>query len=309
MLEKIMVNNNYVYLSDVGLIQISGKDAKSFLQGQLTCNVEEISTEQSRIGAYCDVKGRIIASFRLFFYQNDYYFLLPRSTLPLLFASLQKYAIFSTVTLREVSQDWQKIGLYGPTLKDLLSKQQLFGAKEHDVTVFAHTLSLSISGPVSRTILLAPVSEPIGFIDAHCEQHDVNDWHLLDIMAGIPTIYAETSGQFTPHQLNFPEIGGISFNKGCYIGQEIIARTHYLGKSKSRLYRVNFQAPNLPSPGTPLLQSSQKIECGTLIVCAKEDGNHYQALVCLQTQAISPSIRLGSFEGPLVNFLELPYSI
>ena len=94
-MQKITLKNNYADLVDIGLIRISGKDAKQFLQGQLTCDLEEISVEQSRLGAHCDVKGRIIASFRLFFYQNDYYFLLQNSTLPLLLASLQKYAVFS----------------------------------------------------------------------------------------------------------------------------------------------------------------------------------------------------------------------
>jgi tRNA-modifying protein YgfZ len=308
MLKKITVKNNYSDLAEVGLIQINGKDTKQFLQGQLTCNLEEINAEQSRLGAHCDVKGRIIASFRLFFYQNDYYFLLPRSTLPLLLASLQKYAIFSKVTLSEVSKDWQKIGLYGPSIKDLLNEQKLYLAKENGVVEFGHKLSLSIPGPVPRAILLAPISDSITFIDTKFEQQSANHWHLLDIMAGIPAIYAETSGQFTPHQLNFPEIGGVSFNKGCYIGQEIIARTHYLGKSKSRLYRVSFETNNLPLLGTPLLDYEQKTEKGTLIMCAKEQNNRYQALVCLQTQAISRSIRLGSLEGPVVDFLELPYS-
>jgi folate-binding protein YgfZ len=128
-------------------------------------------------------------------------------------------------------------------------------------------------------------------------------------MAGIPTIYAETSGQFTPQQLNFPEIGGVSFNKGCYIGQEIIARTHYLGKSKSRLYRVSFPGNNLFLPGTVLLDNDQKTKKGNLIMSAKEQANRYQGLVCLQTQAISHTIRLGTLEGPKLDFLELPYSV
>ena len=307
-MQKITLKNNYADLVDIGLIRISGKDAKQFLQGQLTCDLEEISVEQSRLGAHCDVKGRIIASFRLFFYQNDYYFLLQNSTLPLLLASLQKYAVFSKVALMEVSNDWQKIGLYGPTIKDLLEEQELYSAKVNGVAVADHKLSLAIPGPLSRVILLAPVSNVISFVDSQFEQESVDHWHLLDIMAGIPTIYPETSGQFTPHQLNFPQIGGVSFNKGCYIGQEIIARTHYLGKSKSRLYRVGFQTNNPPLPGTPLLDNQQKTEKGRLIMCAKEQDNRYQALVCLQTQAISHTIRLGNLEGPVLDFLDLPYS-
>ena len=208
----------------------------------------------------------------------------------------------------EVSNDWQKIGLYGPTIKDLLEEQELYSAKVNGVAVADHKLSLAIPGPLSRVILLAPVSNVISFVDSQFEQESVDHWHLLDIMAGIPTIYPETSGQFTPHQLNFPQIGGVSFNKGCYIGQEIIARTHYLGKSKSRLYRVGFQTNNPPLPGTPLLDNQQKTEKGRLIMCAKEQDNRYQALVCLQTQAISHTIRLGNLEGPVLDFLDLPYS-
>ncbi|HEY2566218.1 MAG TPA: hypothetical protein VGH95_00705 [Candidatus Aquirickettsiella sp.] len=308
MFEKIIGKNNSIDLIDLGLIRINGKDVKQFLQGQLTCDLEEISAEQSRLGAHCDVKGRVIASLRLFFYQNNYYFLLPLNMLPLLLASLQKYAVFSKITLTDVSKDWQKIGLYGPYLKELLNDQKLYVAKENEVAEFNNKLGLSIPGPTPRIILLVPTSEPIGFIDA-LEQQNIDHWHLLDIMAGIPTIYPETSSQFTPHQLNFPQINGVSFNKGCYIGQEIIARTHYLGKSKSRLYRVSFQANNPHLPGTPLFDNNQKTEKGTLIRCAKELDNRYQALACLQIQAISHSIRLGSPEGPLIDFLELPYSI
>lgn len=307
MLEKITIKNNAINLIDLGLIRTSGNDAKRFLQGQLTCDLEEVNAHQSRLGAHCDVKGRIIASFRLFFFQNDYYFLLQRSSLPLLLASLQKYAVFSKVSLKDVSQDWQKTGLYGTAAKNLSIQQDL--TQENNLVVSDHKLSLSIPGPIPRIIELAPRTEPINLSDKKFEQLGVNHWHLLDIMAGIPTVYPETSGQFTPHQLNFPELGGVSFNKGCYIGQEIIARTHYLGKSKSRLYRVTFLSNNLPEPGTPLFDGDQSLEKGTLIMSAKEQDNRYQALVCLQTQAVSHTIRLGNLEGPLLDFLELPYSI
>ncbi|WP_216093601.1 YgfZ/GcvT domain-containing protein [Rickettsiella grylli] len=303
MLEKI-TNQNAIDLSELGLIRASGQDVTLFLQGQLTCDLEEINAEQSRLGAHCDAKGRIIAIFRLFFYQNNYYFLLPRNTLPLLLSSLQKYALFSkNVVLVDVSQDFQKIGIYGPTLKSLFEAQKL-SFKENEVLELNHVLSVSIPGPVPRVVLLAPLH----FIHVRFEQQNVHHWHLLDILAGIPTIYPETSGQFTPHQLNLPELGAVCFHKGCYIGQEIIARTHYLGKSKSRLYRVRFNAQNSFLPGTLLFDSAEKIEQGALMMSAEEDKNLYQALISLQTKAISHTIRLGCPEGPKLEFLELPYS-
>ena len=229
--------------------------------------------------------------------------------MPLLLTSLQKYAVFSKVSLTEVSNDWKKLGLYGFAINPVLKELGLQTAKKNGVESYDQRLSLSIPGPILRTILLVPATHSIGFIEAQFELHSINQWHLFDIMSGIPTIYPETSGQFTPHQMNLPEIGGVSFNKGCYIGQEIIARTHYLGKSKSRLYRVRFTSPTLFLPGTPLLDAEQKTEKGTLIRCAKELENRYQGLICLQTQAISHIIRLGSLEGPIVNFLELPYTL
>ena len=232
---------------------------------------------------------------------------MPLNTLPLLLASLQKYAVFSKVTLKDVSNDWQKTGLYETTARNLSKHQKHI--QEDNVVVSGDTLSLSIPGPARRVILLAPINEPINLSNNPSELQSVNHWRLLDIMAGIPTVFPETSGQFTPHQLNFPEIGGVSFNKGCYIGQEIIARTHYLGKSKSRLYRVFFLTSSPPIPGTPLFDSDKRVPKGTLIMSAIEQENRYQALVCLQTQAVSHTIRLENPEGPLLDFLELPYAI
>lgn len=309
MIEKITAKNISVDLTDLGLIQISGKNAKQFLQGQLTCDVEEVNQQQSRLGAHCDVKGRIIAIFRLFFYQDNYYFLLSSSIISHLLNSLQKYAVFSKVTLSDVSKDWQKIGLFGSNLPDWLQEHHLYAEQQNGLIAYESILSLSAPGPMPRSILITPSAKSLRFHEKFAAQ-SINHWHLLDIMAGIPTIYPETSGQFTPHQLNLPSIGGVSFNKGCYIGQEIIARTHYLGKSKSRLYRASFQSTSQPRPGTPLCEKDELSSAkGTVIISAYVGDNHYQALVCLQTQTISHTICLGSPQGPTVNLLELPYSI
>jgi folate-binding protein YgfZ len=308
MLEKITAKNNCVDLTDLGLIQISGKNSKQFLQGQLTCDVEEVNEQQSRLGAHCDAKGRILAVFRLFFYQDNYYFLLPSSIIPHLLSSLQKYAVFSKVSLSDVSKDWQKIGLFGSNLPAWLQEQHLT-TEQNGLIAYESILNLSAPGSILRSILIAPNVKSLAFILKTFDPHSLNDWHLLDILAGIPTIYPETSGQFTPHQLNLPSIGGVSFNKGCYIGQEIIARTHYLGKSKSRLFRVSFQSNSPPIPGTPLFEKDEPSAKGAVIISAKEGIRDCQALVCLQTLAISHTITLGNLEGPSLNLLELPYSI
>jgi len=278
-----------INLLDLGIICVSGKDAGQFLQGQLTCDVREVNAEQSRLGAHCDVKGRIQATFRLFFYKDAYYLLLPKTVIPHLLQCLKKYAVFSAVNLIDVSQHCKIIGVIGSlrTLKD------------------QGYIRLAITDTVPRFILLTmPYDASLSFIDSTGSTGPINRWHLLDILAGIPTIYPETIGQFTPHQLNYPVLSGVSFNKGCYIGQEIIARTHYLGKSKSRLYRLAFQS-NRPFPPGTRLQNDEGSTQGRVIMVANEEDTYFQALACLQTQAISHNIYLEGPQGPVVKILAL----
>jgi hypothetical protein len=166
--------------SYLGLLRIAGVDAKRFLQGQLTCNVDEVTTTEYRLGAHCNPAGRIISLFRLFLYHDDYYMQMPRETVPVALTALKKYAVFFKVALSDVSDALIFIGY---CKNPLTLKQE-------------------------------------------------------DIHAGIVAIYPETSAKFLPHEINLPELNGVSFNKGCYTGQEIIARMHYRGKSKYHLYHA-----------------------------------------------------------------------
>jgi folate-binding protein YgfZ len=252
----------------LSLIQVSGPDAAKFLQGQLTCDVYTLTTEHSyQIGAHCDPKGRIQATFRLFKQQADFYFLLPANMAATLLTCLQKYAIFSKVTLTQVTDS------------------------EH----LPHFQSL-----------LWP-------------SHNITNWELLDIRAGIATIFPETSGQFTPHQLNYQLINGVSFNKGCYTGQEIVARMHYLGKLKQQTYRIRFTHENLLSPGT-LIYNQQAQPIGTLLTLAAvrdhttthtliEKQNSYEALAVLQNNALQENMYLSTANDNILTLLDLPYQL
>ena len=304
------IQTNYVIkLVDLGILQVTGKKAAQFLQGQLTCDVTEVNENQSRLGAYCDVKGRIQATFRLFSYRDTYYFLLPRSMLSHLLKCLQKYAIFSAVNLVDVSQNWEIRGIVGATAANALNKHGLLPTANNETLCSDSVINLTIASGTPRFILVTSDKKLTSFIDTAFKELPVNDWHLLDIMAGIATIYPQTAAQFTPHQLNYPTIGGVSFSKGCYLGQEIIARTQYLGKSKSRLYRVSFLSNHDFLPGA-VIQDEEHTRQGTLIMVAKEKYNHYQALACLQNQAISHTIHLEEGpKGPILSLLELPCTL
>lgn len=158
-----------------GLLKVSGSDAKKLLQGQLTCDVNDITPTQSRLGAHCNPQGRIISLFYLFNYQDDYYLQMPRDMIAIALKALKKYAIFFKVELTDASDE----------------------------------------------------SSIIGNLDSHLPTFLEN---------GVAMIYPETSGVFLPHEINLPQLNGISFNKGCYTGQEIIARMQYRAKLKNQLH-------------------------------------------------------------------------
>lgn len=304
-----MPTQSYIPLPEFGLMQVSGKQAAQFLQGQLTCDVSEVTATQSCLGALCDIKGRVHATFQLLFYHGAYYFLLPHCMVAHLMQCLQKYAVFSAVQLADVTGHWHIVGVMGSDVASLLQEQHLLPQLDCGAAVTSDQgISLRLAGSPARFVLLLEQRQSLSFIDASLPKGTVEVWQVCDIAAGIPTVYPQTQAQFTPQQLNYPAIGGVSFNKGCYLGQEIIARTHYLGQAKSRLYRMAFQARDSVLPGTPVCNGDNELQ-GTVINCAKERENSYQALICLQNQAISHTIYLNDSKGPILKRLELPYTV
>jgi folate-binding protein YgfZ len=219
--------------SHLGLIAISGPDAEKFLQGQLTCDVRDVNEQQSRLGAYCNHQGRVQATFRLFQHDGSYYLLLPVSMVSTTLALLQKYALFSKVTLTEATQNL--------TITDIPG-----------------------DNPEKRIVL----------------NIDTAVWELNHILAGIPTIYPETVGLFTPHMLNYDRFG-VSFNKGCYMGQEVVARTQYLGKAKQHMYLAQCSTTPPPTPGDAILTNEQ-LQAGTVVNIAPDSQGHSQLLVVLK---------------------------
>ena len=274
----------FAWLTDWGVLQASGPKVTDFLQGQLTCDVRELNEKKSCFGAYCDVKGRIQASFYLFFDQASYYFLLPKRVIPYLKNSLKKYAVFSATSLIDVTEHWGLLGLAEPL--------------SHDISLPSSSQLIRLAGPSSRAVLAGPIEYVKASLTSPAQPLTLNDWHCLDICSGLATIYPETIGLFTPHQLNYPSLGAVSFTKGCYLGQEVIARTHYLGKPKIQLYRISFQCPNPIRAGTSL-QNDTHTRQGTLVASAYQENSTYQGLACLQIPPASPNIYLPSPTGPV----------
>lgn len=255
------------WLNDFGLIKVTGADAAKFLQGQLTCDVTKASDRSLLLGAHCNPQGRMISMFHLFYWRESYFLLLPRALCDIALKALQKYVVFFKATLTNFSTNFSIIGQRGQRKKIL------------------HENFIELPFDQSRQLLvsdlptLAAVSEKL----AHPIEESANAWHLQNLLLGIPRLYTETSQILLPQEINLPELNGVSFSKGCFTGQEIIARLHYKGKLKKKLYRCQIKTLHKPAPGSFVYYDNNhgKTVSAGLIVDSCQDNALVQALILL----------------------------
>jgi len=222
-------------LSSLAVLTVAGKDAGQFLQGQITCNINEITEKQSSFGALCNPKGQVIATFLLIKTAASFLMVLPDTLLDTVKNRLQKYILRAAVTLADSRDSLCLIGL----CDSAIPAEPLLATSQNDL------IRINFGG---RYLVVATPDAAIGFWSEHVNTlgfaaENSAHWHYLDIIAGIPWLTMETSEQFIPQMLNLDNLGAISFTKGCYTGQEIVARTHYLGKAKRALFVAECAAP------------------------------------------------------------------
>lgn len=213
-------------VAHLAVITISGIDAAQFLQGQITCNVHEITATQSSLGAMCTPKGRVISTFLLAKSGDDFLLILPVELLETVKKRLSMYVLRAKVTLTDSSDSLCLLGLTESSNTAFLATEQQNGV----VRVHFGNRSLIIADEQNISRLWSE-SVAQGY-----QASDSMHWLTLDILAGIPWLSTATSEEFIPQMLNLDKLGGISLTKGCYTGQEIVARTHYLGKAKRALF-------------------------------------------------------------------------
>lgn len=223
-------------LDHLCLLRIDGDDASSFLQGQLTNDIT-LSDQQWQFSGYCNPKGRLLALLQLWQFNHAYYVLLDKSISESIIKRLRMYVLRSKVTITELeayhlygAQDWLEV------TAQLAHKQQPI---DYQVTGDSNSMALMMG----NQYLVASEKNPIADIE------DNKRWRNNNILAGLPSVTHTTSDLFIPQMLNLDMLNGINFKKGCYTGQEIVARMHYLGKLKQRMFLVDIDG-DTPTPGT-----------------------------------------------------------
>lgn len=310
-------------LLDIGVIRASGPDAASFLHNLLTNDVIGINSETARFAGFCTPKGRLLATMLIWREADDLLLALPADTHTAILKKLSMYVLRSKVKLSDAS-----------------AEKILIGFKSHATAVApAPTLAgiptLSENTPV-RTVIDIPDGKAIRLdsnrwllavnpesaektwteLAASARPVGLATWRWLEIVAGQPRVVAATQEAFVPQMLNMEHaaVAGVSFTKGCYPGQEIVARTQYLGKVKRRMYRAHLPEPFLPETHTPgshvFATETGDQHCGSLVTVAPAPDGGYEALVCVQSGAVDAgAVHLGTLDGPRLSFLDLPYTL
>ncbi|MEB0047344.1 MULTISPECIES: folate-binding protein YgfZ [unclassified Pseudomonas] len=296
-------------LSHEGVLAVRGADAGKFLQGQLTCNLNYLSDTQASLGARCTQKGRMQSSFRILLQGDGVLMAMASELLEPQLADLKKYAVFSKSKLTDESAAWVRFGLQqGDTALSSLGLE--LSADTDCVVRNDRLIAVRVSPERAELWAAADQAEAIkDKLSALLNEGNLNQWLLGQVRAGIGQVMPSTRELFIPQMLNLQAVGGVSFKKGCYTGQEIVARMQYLGKLKRRLYRLQLDTPELPEPGTPLFSPTHGSAIGEVVIAAHTD-QHIELLAVLQAEAAEGGdIHLTTLDGPALQLLDLPYSL
>ena len=311
--------NALIDLSHQGLIRVSGDDHLAFLQGQLTNDINQLGSERSQLSGYLTPKGRMLANFRIFPREDGLYLSLNQRLLEPVLKRLQMFVMRSQVVLEDASNDLVHAGVSGQQAQTFLQNNsgcelpgEINGVTNQDgitiIRVPGAGLRYELYGTVEK---LKPLWEKM---NSCCTPAPASLWDWQEIHAGLPHLFEATVEAFVPQMVNLDLIEGVNFKKGCYTGQEVVARMHYLGKLKRRMYlaQVAVETGAQPQPGDPLhsAASNSAQGAGKVVNSVPINGNLYELLVVAEIGVVeNDQLHLVAADGPVLEILPLPYAI
>lgn len=290
------------------VLNVQGADAHKFLQGQTTTDFNEVTPQQSRLGAYANLKGRIVFSFRAIEWQaQSLYLVMDEPLVAMAKSTFQKYIVFSKAQLS--TPNIAVIGVMGDDAHTLLTQCVGFCPNEVNQTLSNEQFVVVRLHGDNRFMLLVQAEALASIWDTLSQQAtvgDVNDWRLAQIQAGESQVVAATTELFQPQELNFLNLHAISYNKGCYTGQEIIARLYFRGKLKQWVHRFKANTSTLPELNSVIYDETGHAQ-GHVILAA-HTASHTVELLAIVRHAQSQTVFWGEAKIALSN-LNLPYVV
>ena len=297
-------------LPQFALLSVAGADARAFLHGQLSNDVEHQPADAARRAGYCSAKGRLLASLLVIPHAEGFLLQLSRDLAAPIAKRLTMYVLRSKVKITDTGEALTPFGVWGQGAHARL-RASGFEVPESPMQVATGKSGTVVALGEQRFLVLAPADAGVA-LAAGSTQVAPELWTLAEIRAGLPLVTLPTQDQFVPQMANFELIGGIDFKKGCYPGQEIVARSQYLGKLKRRMYRGETDAGAVaaPLPGQDLFGAEPQA-IGTVVNGASRPEGGYEFLAVMQSSAVEGggALRLGASDGPLVRIAPLPYAV
>ncbi|MFO1258740.1 MAG: hypothetical protein U1E78_10100 [Gammaproteobacteria bacterium] len=267
-------------LSHMGFLLVEGPQAESFLQGQLTIDIKKVSVDTLLFGGYCNLKGRLHSLFYVTRLNQEhplFLLTLPLENLSHLMTTLKKFALFSKVTIKEVTTDWRAYGLWHYSAESSLKIYPISQTRSLLIEPLSHQNNIE-----SELKAVATVKSP-------------QDWMTADIESQHPWILKGGEEIFLPHHVNLPQLGGVDFKKGCYVGQEIVARMEYLGKHQRGLHTGKVSTCDLILPGAPIHPG------GTVVMSISLDSETQAVLTTIPDATLSSTLKIYSETGPILS--------
>jgi folate-binding protein YgfZ len=305
-------------VTDLGLIGISGEDAASFLHNQLTNDVDHLGAQEARLAGYCTPKGRLQATLLYWRDADSIYLQLPRAIQPPLQKRLTMFVLRAKAKLRDATFD--------PALEAVLG----IGGAKGEAALRQHVETLpaapyaKVDGPFGTVIRLADAvgaprylwltsgktaAKALPALSAALALGGNEAWRLAAIHAGVPQVTPRTQEQFVPQMINFELLGGVNFKKGCYPGQEIVARSQYLGKLKRRTALASVDNAAVQAGEEVFSAADPGQPCGMIVNAAVNGKGGADVLVELKLDALGQSVHVGSAAGAQLRFLPMPYPL
>lgn len=297
-------------LSHLGLLEISGDDAVTFLQGQVTNDVKLLNASNAHFTGYCSPKGRLLALFFAFSHHQKLYLQLNQKLLEPISKRLKMYVMRSKVNIINVSDTAVKIGLNGNDVPELLATFfTQIPTKAYEAINAENATLIRLPSKYPRFEIICETErakEIWQSLKAKCKPVGRACWEWLEIQAGIPDIYVQTQEEFVPQMVNLDLLDAINFKKGCYTGQEIVARTHYLGKVKRRTHLAHIATSTPPQAGDDVINASSEA-VGKVVRSAPAPSGGYDVLAEIRLESVE-TVDL-SVNGVKVEIQQLPYGL
>ncbi|MDO9011843.1 MAG: folate-binding protein [Gallionella sp.] len=306
-------------LSQFGVLRVSGEEAQAFLQNLLSNDIREVSATQAQFSSFNTAKGRMLATLLIWRDGDDYLLQLPATLTEAMRKKLSMYVLRAKVKITDASEEVISLGLSGDHAQEILLKlggslpESPLGVSRIEnqpgsIIKYSDTRFQLSTTPLQAITLVQTLGSQAQLVGNTC-------WDWLNIRAGLAIILPQTQEQFVPQMANLDLTGGINFKKGCYPGQEIVARMHYLGKLKRRMYLAHIASKTAPQPGDELFsadmtETGQPQPSGMIANAARAPNGGYDVLAVLQIASHDAhSVHLGSLQGAPLQFMPLPYSL